>query len=161
MAHIATRAGVHRTTVYSYFKNRDEVLAASYVRAADVVLDSAQACWDADKSFVDRLIDACVVGIDIARNIPVMKMLISRNELPHTQTVAAASLAWPARLREALGDRLTSAAAAGEIRTDVPPEQLAHWIVRICISLTVEPAHADEGGDIGVLQAYLPRCLAP
>src|ERR1700716_1056455 len=49
MTHIAQRAAVHRTTVYSYFPNRDAVLAACYVRAIDVVLDAAEHYWAADK----------------------------------------------------------------------------------------------------------------
>ncbi|WP_308170563.1 TetR/AcrR family transcriptional regulator [[Mycobacterium] fortunisiensis] len=161
MSHIAARAGVHRTTVYNYFSSRDEVLAASYIRAAGIVLDSAQPYWDSDKPFLDKLIDACVVGIEVARGLPPMQVLINRNELPHTQAIAAASEDWQTRIREAIGHRLAGAAAAGQIRSDLTPDALAQWIVRICISLTMDPPDPHAGGDEAVLQAFLPRCLAP
>lgn len=160
MSHIATRAGIHRTTIYSYFRNRDEVLAACYLRAASVVLDSAEACWVGDAPFIDELIDACVVGISVARELPAMRILIDRNELPYAQTVAAASEAWRRRLHEAFGQRLAAAAAAGAVRPDVTADTLAQWVVRVCISLTVEPGRPEDGGDRGVLNTFLPRCLA-
>ncbi|QZH58410.1 TetR/AcrR family transcriptional regulator [Mycolicibacterium farcinogenes] len=161
MAHIATRAGIHRTTIYSYFRNRDEVLTACYLRAASIVLDAAEACWTTDSPFIDQLVDACVVGISVARDLPALRVLIDRNELPYAQTVAAASDAWRNRLYEAFGRRLAVAAAAGAVRTDVTAETQAQWVVRICISLTVEPGRPEDGGDRGVLQAFLPRCVMP
>jgi AcrR family transcriptional regulator len=161
MTHIASRAGIHRTTLYSYFRNREEVLSASYMRAAEVVLDAAEPCWDAEKPFLDRLVDACLVGLQVARETPIMRILIDRNELSYTQSIAAASEAWRTRLYEAFGRRLAVAARAGEIRTDVSPESLAQWVVRICISMTTEPGRSEDGGDEAVLRAFLPRCLAP
>lgn len=161
MTHIAGRAGVHRTTIYSYFRNREEILTASYVRAAQIVLDAAEPCWDTEKPFLDQLVDACLIGLQVARQLPVMRIFIDRNELPYTQTIAAASEAWRTRLHEAFGHRLAVAAAAGEIRADLSPATLAQWVVRICVSLTVEPGRSEDGGDEGLLRAFLPRSLAP
>jgi AcrR family transcriptional regulator len=161
MTHIAARAGIHRTTLYSYFRNREEVLTASYLQAAQNVLDAARPCWVTEKPFLDQLIDACLVGIAAARRQPMMRVLIDRNELSYTQTVAAASQAWRTQLHEAFGRRLAMAAAVGDIRTDVSPETLAQWVVRICISMTGEPGRPEDGGDEGVLRRFLPRCLAP
>jgi AcrR family transcriptional regulator len=161
MTHIAARAGIHRTTLYSYFRNREEVLTASYLQAAQNVLDAARPCWATEKPFLDQLIDACLVGIAAARSQPMMRVLIDRNELSYTQMVAAASHAWRTQLHEAFGRRLAMAAAVGDIRTDVSPETLAQWVVRICISMTGEPGRPEDGGDEGVLRRFLPRCLAP
>lgn len=161
LTHIAARAGVHRTTVYNYFRNHDEILTACYVRAADIVLEAARPCWNTGKPFLDQVVDACLVGLTAARELPTMQILIERNELQYTQTVASASEAWAARLREAFVQRLAAAAVAGHVRTDVSPETLARWVVRVSISVTAEPAAASDGGDEGVLRAFLPRCLKP
>lgn len=161
MTHIAAQAGVHRTTVYSYFPNRDAVLAACYVRAAAMVLDAAEPCWATGKPFLDQLVDACVVGLDVARRSPAMLVLIKDQELPYTRAVVSKSEDWRERLRHGIERRIALAAKEGAVRTDLSPEALAHWVVRICFSLIAEPGRAEDGGDEGVLRAFLPRCVAP
>lgn len=160
MTHIALKAGVHRTTVYSYFPNRDAVLAACFVRAVGVVLDAAEPCWAPDAPFVDRLINATVRGLEAARKSPAMRILIEDGALPHTVHATQESELWRKRLHEALGERIAVAADAGEVRTDVSSETMARWVTRICFSLVAEPGKPEDGGDEGLLRAFLSGSLA-
>ncbi|MDT5138039.1 MAG: hypothetical protein QOD58_2301 [Mycobacterium sp.] len=57
--------------------------------------------------------------------------------------------------------RLEAAAAAGEIRCDLPADTLARWIVRINFSLIAEPARPEGGGDEGSLPNLLTASLNP
>jgi AcrR family transcriptional regulator len=159
MTHIALKAGVHRTTVYSYFPNRDAVLAACFVRAVGVVLDAAEPCWDADAPFVDRLINAALLGLEAARKSPAMRILIGDDALPQTVHATHESELWRTRLHEALGERIAVAADAGDVRTDVSPDTMARWVTRICFSLVAEPGKPEDGGDEGLLRAFLPGSL--
>ncbi|GFG83970.1 TetR/AcrR family transcriptional regulator [Mycolicibacter algericus] len=161
MTHIAQEAGVHRTTVYSYFPNRDAVLAACFVRAVAGVIAAADPCFDSDEPFSERLVKALLVGLEAARNSPAMKMLIAGDELARTHRAAEASEIWREDLRASLGQRFAEAAAKGEVRDDVPPETLAHWATRICFSLIADPGKPEHGGDEGLLRAFLPAALAP
>lgn len=161
MTHIAAEAKVHRSTVYSYFPNRDAVLAACFMRAIAAVLDAAEPCWQTDEPFIEQVVDSCLIGLDVARTSPTMQLLTADDELARTHRAAEASESWRNRLRDGLGKRIAMAAAAGDVRDDVPPETLAHWITRICFSLIAEPGKPEHGGDEGLLRAFLPRALAP
>ncbi|RAV03947.1 TetR/AcrR family transcriptional regulator [Mycolicibacter senuensis] len=161
MTHIAHEAGVHRTTVYSYFPNRDAVLAACFVRAVAGVIAAADPYFDSDEPFSERLVKALLVGLEAARNSPAMRMLIAGDELTRTHRAAEASEIWREDLRASLGQRFAEAAAEGEVRDDVPPETLTHWTTRICFSLIADPGKPEHGGDEGLLRAFLPTALAP
>jgi AcrR family transcriptional regulator len=161
MSDIAAKARVHRSTVYYYFPNRDAVLAACFVRALDAVLAAAEPCWRTDEPFLDRLVNACLVGNEAARSSLVIGLLIANDEAAHTYRVAEASDLWRTRLAEAIGGRLEAAAADGEVRADLAAQTLARWITRINFSLMTEPANADDGGDEGVLRHLLAASLKP
>ena len=161
MSDIAAKAGVHRSTVYYYFTNRDAVLAACFVRALDAVLAAAEPCWHTDEPFLDRLVNACMVGNAAARSSPATGLLITNDEAAHTYQVAEASDIWRTRLADAIGGRLATAAADGEVRADLSPQTLARWITRINFSLMTEPANPEDGGDEGILRNLLTASLAP
>ncbi|MGH3643286.1 MAG: TetR/AcrR family transcriptional regulator [Mycobacterium sp.] len=161
MNDIASRAGVHRRTVYDYFPSKDALLAASFVRAIGGVLDATERCWHTDEPFLDQLVNAVVLGLEAARNSPTMALLIGADELGRTFRAAEASEVWSENLAEALGHRLEAAMAAGEVRDDLTAETMAHWVTRMAFSLAAEPGRPEDGGDAGLIRAFLPACLAP
>ncbi|MCV7398101.1 TetR/AcrR family transcriptional regulator [Mycobacterium paraseoulense] len=116
---------VHRSTVYSYFPNRDAVLAECFLRAVTAVLDAAESCWETDEPFADQLVNSCIVGLAVTRESPTMRMLTFDDELGRTYRAASASEKWQNRLQDDLGERF-AAAAKGEVRDDVAPETMAH-----------------------------------
>jgi hypothetical protein len=73
---------------------------------------------------------------------------------------AEASESWSQNLAEALGRRIESAMAAGEVRDDLSADTMAHWVTRIAFSLVAEPGRPEDGGDEGLIRAFLPACLA-
>ncbi|MGV0793959.1 TetR/AcrR family transcriptional regulator [Mycolicibacterium sp. XJ1819] len=161
MTHIAAKAGVHRTTVYSYFPNRDAILAACFMRAIEEVMAAVNRCFEADMPFVERVITATVTGVEIGRKSPALQSLISANDLTWTHRAVEHSESWRQVIYEVLGDRIAEAAAAGEVRADVAPQLLAHWMGRIAFSLLAEPGPPEYGGDEGLLRAILPAMFAP
>ena len=161
ITHIAQKAGVHRTTVYSYFSDRNAIFEACYVRATTIVLDAAEPCWSTEKPFLERLIDACVVGLEAAHSSPTMRALIRQDDLPHTYAMSQRSGEWRSRLHEGFGRRLAAAVEAGDVRDDLPAETLANWVIRVCFSFIAEPGRPEDGGDEGVLRAFLAKSLAP
>jgi AcrR family transcriptional regulator len=161
MSDIANKAGVHRRTLYDYFPTKDALLAASFVRAISTVLDASEPYWDTDEPFLDQLVSATIVGLKAARNSPTMALLIGADDLGRTFHAAEASEAWSQNLANALGKRLEEAQAAGEVRDDLTADTMAHWVTRIAFSLIAEPGRPEDGGDEGLIRAFLPACLAP
>jgi AcrR family transcriptional regulator len=161
MGDIADKAGVHRRTVYDYFPTKDALLAASFVRAIGAVLDVAEPHWDTDEPFLDQVVKSTVVGVQAARESPAMSILIGEDNLARTIRATEASELWRQRLTEAIGHRLEAAMAAGDVRDDVSADIMARWVTRIAFSLIAEPGRPEEGGDEGLIRAFLPACLAP
>jgi AcrR family transcriptional regulator len=161
MSDIANRAGVHRRTVYDYFPTKDALLAASFVRAIRGVLDASEPCWHTAEPFLEQLVNAMVIGLQAARSSPAMALLIGADELGRTFRAAEASDVWSDNLAQALGQRLEAAMAAGEVRNDLTAETMAHWVTRIAFSLAAEPGRPEDGGDAGLIRAFVPACLAP
>lgn len=89
-----------------------------------------------------------------------MRAMTATEELARTRRAAERSEAWRAGIINRLADRFT-AAAPGEVRTDVSAQVLAQWAVRICFSLIGDPGSPDVGGDEGLLRAFLPRTVGP
>lgn len=161
MSDIANKAGVHRRTLYDYFPTKDALLAASFVRATSAVIDATGPLWNTDEPFLDRLVNATAVGLKAARSSPTMALLIGTDDLGRTFHAAEASDAWSQHLAQVLGQRLQVAQAAGEVRDDLAADTMAHWVTRIAFSLVAEPGRPEDGGDEGLLRAFLPACLAP
>jgi AcrR family transcriptional regulator len=161
MGDIANRAGVHRRTVYDYFPTKDALLAASFVRAIDAVVDVSAPCWETAEPFLEQLANAVIVGIRAARDSPAMALLIGADDLSRTFRAAESSEDWEQRLARALGTRIETARAAGEVRDDVSAETMAHWVTRVAFSIVAEPGRSEDGGDEGVIRAFLPASLAP
>lgn len=160
ITHVAAKAGVHRTTVYSYFANMDEILAACFVKATTGVVDAAEPYFARQAPFIERLITGLLAGLEAARASPTMRAMTTPDELARTHHAAEQSEAWRAEIVDRLAHRFT-AAAPGEVRTDVAPRVLAQWVVRICFSLIEEPADPAIGGDEGLLRMFLPRTIVP
>ncbi len=161
MSDIANKAGVHRRTVYHYFPTRDALLAACFVRAIAGVLDAAESCWHTEEPFLEQVVNAVLVGLEAARRSPTMALLIGAEEVGQTFRAAEASEIWRKDLAETFGQRIVAAAAAGEVRDDISAETMAHWVTRIAFSLVAEPGRPEDGGDEGLVRAFIPACLAP
>ncbi|ETB35941.1 repressor [Mycobacterium avium subsp. hominissuis 10-5606] len=154
--HIAQVAGVHRTTVYSYFPSKSSIVSASFVRSARSVLAAAKAHFLTDEPFTEQLIKATLDGLRGTRTSPTMALLLRPGESAGlTVHAAMASDEWHALVRETLGPPLTQAVADGYVRADVPIDTILRWIWRISFSLATEPGPPDDGGDEGVLRNFL------
>ena len=133
---IAERAGVGVGTVYRHFPHRSDLVTAIFRQEVD-------ACADA----------APVLAAEHGPGEALARWLHRYTSFLAAKRGLAAALhsgdpafdALPAyfqqRLRPALGSLLASAAAAGEVRGDVEPDDLLQAVGSLCLSADEDPGH--------------------
>jgi AcrR family transcriptional regulator len=120
MAHVAERTGIGRATLYKYFPDVESMLIAHHERHMEDHLEQLAALRDGDGDVGERLkaVLRLYAGIAQARgqHAPELMTLVHRGE-----PAAGAQQ----QLIQALQALLTEAAEAGQVRSDVPVEELA------------------------------------
>lgn len=118
MSEIAERTGIGRATLYKYFPDVEAVLTAWHERQVAGHLEHLTHARDCAGSASERLEAVLFAYATFSRRHDSSELAAS---LHHGAHVAAAH----ARLRHFLRDLLAEGAAAGELRNDVPPDELA------------------------------------
>jgi AcrR family transcriptional regulator len=151
MSQIAEETGIGRATLYKYFSDVEGILVAWHERQIAGHLEQLSELRDQPGSARDRL-----------RSLLEAFALISREAqgshdqqlvafLHHGRQVARAEDA----LREMVRDLITEAAEAGEVRSDVPPEELADYCLHALSAAATLPSKAAVGRLIRVTVAGL------
>ena len=156
---VARAAKVSRTTVYRYFRNRDEVLTGVVMADAMALLDALDQQLGHITDFADFMIEGVLL---ILREVPkaplysafqgeggsnlVSRLCISSDEV--------AALIWPVVARPfELSGRANSPEATLELA------EIIEWVARLLLSFMTNPSRVAT--DEAALRAMLDRLLRP
>ncbi len=126
---IAEKAGVGIGTVYRHFPQRSDLVAAVFRREIDACADAAPLLADEHAPFEALAQWMQRYAAFIATKRGLAKALHSGD--PAFDALPAY---FEARLQPALRTLLASAAAAGEVRTDVDADDLLRAVANLCLS---------------------------
>lgn len=135
---IAEKAGVGVGTIYRHFPQRSDLVAAVFRREIDACADAARVLADEHAPFeaLAHWIQRFAAFIAAKRGLATA--LHSGN--PAFKTLPAY---FDQRLRPALETLLGTAAAAGEVRTDVDADDIIGAVASLCMSAKADrPDHA-------------------
>jgi AcrR family transcriptional regulator len=158
---IAREAHIHRTTVYSYFRNRDEVLAGVFAQDMRPIIATSERIMSGPGPFADRLVASFMQAYDGIRGSQFLSLLFDRENADFTVRAAFASELLHRRTHEALTRYVAAAMANGEVRDDVPAEALASWLMHVHTMLMTDTPQESEGGPAGVLRRFVVASIAP
>ncbi|GAA3194887.1 TetR/AcrR family transcriptional regulator [Actinocorallia longicatena] len=130
---IARDAGLSGTAAYAYFANKEELFLAAVDADAIPVIQEGLAALTGD-ALLDHRRGSLILGfLDALGRHPLAHRIISGLEPDFTVRI----LSIPALddLRAEHARRLRALQAAGEIRTDIDPDQIARGMVPIILSL--------------------------
>lgn len=152
LADVALEAGVTRPTIYAYFANRDDILRAATLRAAD--------------DLVDRL-EHNLRGIDDAAEAAIEILILCLREAATNPGLAPLLAAGGAAGKQAplvprgLGLAKRAVRRIIELRPDLEPEwdEIAEVMVRYFLSLLAVPGPRRRNQ--AELRAFLRRRLVP
>lgn len=157
---IADEVEIHRTTVYAYFANRDEILDGVLGREMRPLLEQALAILDGT-GFPERLVTTILASHRALRSSRFLCLLLDADSGALRLRVASAFDALRQRTVEALAQLVAAAGERGEVRDDVPAEAAADWIVRVVFMLTAESRPIDDQHMESVLTTFLIPSIAP
>lgn len=137
---IAERAGVGIGTLYRHFPQRSDLVAAVFRHEVDACADAAPAlaAEHAPGEALAQWMQRYAAFIATKRGLATAL---------HSGDAAFESLPayFETRLVPALGSLLAAAAAAGEVRGDVDPDDLLNAVARLCMQArAARPGHAER-----------------
>lgn len=126
---IAEKAGVGVATVYRHFPQRADLIAAVFRREIDACADAAPILAGDHAPF-----EALAMWLERYAQFIAAKRGLGVALLAGDPAFAALPAYFDQRLRPALKTLLERASAAGEVRTDVEPNDLLRAVSSLCLS---------------------------
>jgi AcrR family transcriptional regulator len=158
---IAKRAGVSRSTIYEYFRDKAAILEACAEHASERFYREMSKAMDRGSSLEDKLSRAAVF-VTQARRVIASEKYFDEEAISLLLTKDAAVL-----LRECvdfLAPHLAAARLTGEVRKDLDIQSAGEWFARILFSLFSTPSSTLDMDDPDVVadfvRAHLVRGLA-
>lgn len=154
---VATRAGMHRTTLHRHFPGgRDELVIAVLQHESDQVIDTLAAQVAQAPSAREAIVAAVTAAVAEGRRSRVAASLLAESATREALFGPAAT-----QLREtALGlwHLMAERAAPGERLADVPADRALDHVFRVVVSLVSEPGAVRTDEDV---RRYAEDFVAP
>lgn len=163
---VAAEANVSRATIYRYFGGRDELVLGVLLRELERTPDPYEDDL-AGVTTVDELAELVVASsahlLARVRTNPKLRLLLTTEGAGVSATIQGASVALFRGYADELRPLLVNLAERGLVRSDVEPDEIAEWILRVILSLlTVEgPGPRTEDEERRLLRAFLVPALLP
>jgi AcrR family transcriptional regulator len=149
---IAKRAGVSRSTIYEYFRDKAGIVEACAERASEQFYRQMSTAMDRGCSLEDKL-SCAAVFVTQARRVIASEKYFDEEAISLLLTKDAAVL-----LRECvdfLAPHLAAAKLTGEVRKDLDIQSAAEWFARILFSLFSTPSSALDMDNADVVADFV------
>ena len=149
---IAKRAGVSRSTIYEYFRDKSAILEACAEHASERFYREMSKAMDRGSSLEDKLSRAAVF-VTQARRVIASEKYFDEEAISLLLTKDAAVL-----LRECvdfLAPHLAAARLTGEVRKDLDIQSAGEWFARILFSLFSTPSSTLNMDDPEVVAEFV------
>jgi len=135
--HVAREAKVSRTTVYRYFRNRDEVLSAVVLRESMQILQAMQTQLAHIDDLVEFLVEGMVFCLMEAPKMPLYPYGFGEEGAVLTSRLSISSEEVLTLAIELIRPFYERAMQRGVLRASVEPVSLVEWVVRLLLSYMV------------------------
>lgn len=149
---IAREAGVSRSTIYEYFRDKGEILEACAEHASEQFYREMSRAMAPGSSLEDKLANAAVF-VTQARRAIASEEYFDEDAISLLLTKDAAVL-----LRECIdffAPYLSAAKLTGEVRKDLDVESAGEWFARILFSLFSTASPIRDMGDPAVVAEFV------
>jgi AcrR family transcriptional regulator len=164
MDDIGRQAGVSRPTVYRYFGDRDNLLAALIERRTRMLFDRARDYIFGFESFAEQLVEGLLYLIDHGRKDPIVRILVGPEYLGVTSPIVNGSALAAELIAEMWEPVLRRAVRRGEIRSDLEVLDVGQWLALVQFIMVGrrDVTGADDPGTREMLKTFvLPAFMRP
>jgi AcrR family transcriptional regulator len=164
MDDIGKQAGISRPTVYRYFGDRDNLLAALIERRTRMLFDRARHHIFGFEFFADQLIEGLLYLIDHGRRDPIVGILVGPEYLDVTTPIVNGSTLAAELTAEMWEPVLQRAIQRGEIRSDLDSHAVGQWLALVQFILVGrrDMTGTDDPGIREMLKRFvLPAFIPP
>jgi AcrR family transcriptional regulator len=156
---IADEAKIHRTTVYTYFSNRDQILNGVLKREMRPLIAEILEVLDGE-DFPERIVVSIMRARASVRSSRFLSLLFDPESAALTVRVASSSETFRRRTVDGLSRFIEAARKRREVRDDVPADAVAEWIMRIVFMLMAEERPVDDEAVELLLRTFLVPSIA-
>ena len=156
---VAKSAGIGRTTLYRYVKNRDDLLNQVIQRDALAQREEMEVLNRYLDNLADSLVESTVMVLRGRRTRPINRLLFGMEENAMIDRINLSPSSFSALTEALLTPQFNKALARGEVREGVTLAQASDWVARITLSLVTYPE--DFLNDEDSLRQYLRTFLVP
>jgi AcrR family transcriptional regulator len=163
MDDIGKQAGVSRPTVYRYFGDRDNLLAALIERRTRMLFDRAREYIFGFASFTEQLVEGLLYLIDHGRRDPIVRILVGPEYLGVTSPIVNGSALVTELTAEMWEPVLRQAIQRGEIRSDLDVMDVGQWLALVQFILVGrrDVTGADDPGIRMLLKTFVLPAFMP
>lgn len=159
MEDVAKRAGMARSTLYRYFKDRDELILAIVEReAANLALEIVQRI-SRYSNIRAYIVEGILYAYDATYQNPLLAKLFEEESTSIANRLLLATNKLQVVAVEALKQLIQPAQESGMLRKDVSLELMMDWLLRILISLLTIPSEFTQTEEDR--RALLDKMLLP
>jgi AcrR family transcriptional regulator len=163
MDDIGKQAGVSRPTVYRYFGDRDNLLAALIERRSRMLFDRARDYIFGYASFAEQLVEGLLYLIDHGRQDPIVRILVGPEYLGVTSPIVNGSALAAELTAEMWEPVLQRAIQRGEIRSDLDVLDVGQWLALVQFVMVGrrDVTGADDLGMRALLKTFVLPAFMP
>ena len=163
MDDIGKQAGVSRPTVYRYFGDRDNLLAALIERRSRMLFDGARDYIFGFESFAEQLVEGLLYLIDHGRKDPIVRILVGPEHLGVTSPIVNGSALAAELTAEMWEPVLRRAIERGEIRSDLDVLDVGQWLALVQFVMVGrrDVTGADDLGTRALLKTFVLPAFVP
>jgi AcrR family transcriptional regulator len=157
MDDIGKQAGVSRPTVYRYFGDRDNLLAALIERRSRMLFDRARDYIFGFESFAEQLVEGLLYLIDHGRKDPIVRILVGPEYLGVTSPIVNGSALAAELTAEMWEPVLRRAIERGEVRSDLDVLDVGRWLALVQFVMVGrrDVTGADDPGTRELLKTFV------
>jgi len=156
---VARTAGIGRTTLYRYVKNRDDLLNQVVLRDAEEQRAEMEVLTRYQQSLADSLVDSVMHVMRGRRHRPINKLLFGSKDSAVIDRINLSPSNFRAMTEMLLAPQFERALDRGEVREGVTLNAASDWLARVILSLVTYPEEFLE--DEEALRLFLRQFLVP